>query len=159
MASGKWQGAITNYQLPVTNYQSTNQPAVSFTAINQSTSGDFYRHQPNQPNQPIPHLLTPVLSGLYLSRSDITRLARSLNLPHGFGDRHQMLQTLFQSAEQYDAAPQLLTTLSNQVRQWRQTYHQIAQTYPTAAPHLPPWQSRLIQTETVLNQLQETPIS
>ena len=98
-------------------------------------------------------LVTPVLSGVYFGRSDITGLARRLNLPHGFGRRDQMLHTLLQSAVQYDAAPQLIAALQELITNWQQAYQQIAHDYPETAAFLPPWQTRLHQTQHLLTQM------
>lgn len=119
---------ITNYQLPFTN---------------STTLRDIARF-----------LITPIYSGIYLSRSAITRLARRLNLPHGFGSRDQMLQTLLQGAGQYDATSQLFTALHDILTTWQKTYQQIAQEHPQIASHIPPWQTRVTRTHQLLTQMQ-----
>lgn len=101
------------------------------------------------------YLVTPVLSGLYLGRSDINRLARRLNLPHGFGSRDQMLQTLFQSAGQYDSTSQLFAALNKVLATWKQAYEQIAHEYPKLSHHIYRWQSSLDKSRQILAQMEE----
>ena len=67
-------------------------------------------------------LLTPVYSGLYLSRDDIGRLARKLNLPRGFGDRQQMLTNLLRVAADYDLLAALLADIQSTLDGWRMAY-------------------------------------
>jgi TorA maturation chaperone TorD len=150
--------------------RSTNQPAASFTAINESTQLPIT----NYPITPLPYypiptlqdnqtglreiarfLITPIRSGLYLGRSDINRLARRLNLPHGFGSRDQMLQTLLQSAGQYETAPQLFAAMHDLLTTWQEGYQQIGRDHVETAVHISPWQTRLHQTRKLLTQMEE----
>lgn len=98
-------------------------------------------------------LVTPVLSGVYIGRRDITGLARYLSLPHGFGRRDEMLQTLLQAAGQYDSTPQLLAALEELVGKWQEAYQQIALDYADTAAFTAPWQTRTDQTQQLLSQM------
>lgn len=53
-------------------------------------------------HQPAEHFAAAQRCGMFLSRGDITDLARSLNLPTGFGGRIQMIRTLFDSSVTYE---------------------------------------------------------
>src|SRR5690606_23168621 len=61
------------------------------------------------------HLLLPVRSGLFLSREELARCARRAGLPHGFGDRRQMLTTLLDGAARFDRAAALAAALGEVV--------------------------------------------
>jgi TorA maturation chaperone TorD len=100
-------------------------------------------------------LVTPVLSGFYIGRSDINQLARRLNLPHGFGSRDQMLQTLIESAGQYDGIPQLFASFHALVATWHQAYQEIIQEHPDLTAHILPWHFRLQQTSSLLSQMEK----
>ena len=50
-------------------------------------------------------LLTPAWSGWFLSRDEIRRVALSLRLPCGFGNRKQLLTTLFGTAVEHGQVP------------------------------------------------------
>ncbi|MFV8752689.1 molecular chaperone TorD family protein [Nannocystaceae bacterium ST9] len=52
-------------------------------------------------------LLTPVASGVFLGREDITRLGRRHDLPRGFGARVIMLDNLLRSAVEHGRSPSL----------------------------------------------------
>jgi TorA maturation chaperone TorD len=99
-------------------------------------------------------LMTPVWSGLVLSRDDIARLGRSAQLPRGFGDRTQMLTTLLRSAAEYDGLGAVLTRLIQQVDDWRAHYQSVdAEGAWTLDAVTAFWQTRLDTTEAVINRM------
>jgi TorA maturation chaperone TorD len=57
------------------------------------------------------HLLTPVDSGVFLTRADIARLGRERALPRGFGSRLLMLDNLLHTAVDYGQLGALLADL------------------------------------------------
>jgi putative dimethyl sulfoxide reductase chaperone len=67
-------------------------------------------------------LLTPVHSGIYLSRDDIARLGRRLKLPRGFGSRKLMLTNLLRSAVEYEQLPALIDDLKTLLGSWSNFY-------------------------------------
>jgi TorA maturation chaperone TorD len=71
-------------------------------------------------------LLSPVSSGIYLTRKDIAAIARKNSLPRGFGQRRQMLRNLLQSAITYDRLPQLTVTLGRITSNWLAEYEEMA---------------------------------
>lgn len=95
-------------------------------------------------------LLTPVYSGLYLSRDDIGRLARAVDVPTGFGERRQMLRTLLHGAAVFDRWQALLTALSAVVDEFAAGYEQLG---PTAAALAQPWQERLAATRALVREM------
>lgn len=101
-------------------------------------------------------LLKPVHSGLYLSRKDIIRLAKGMNLPRGFGDRLQMLTNLLSNAASYDQFPGLIDNLQALVTNWQTFYEDINSTSkiaPELKPFLSPWIFRLNQTAMILDAI------
>lgn len=56
-------------------------------------------------------LTTPPHSGFWFGRSDIMRLGRTLDLPHGFGGRATLLTNLWRTAAQYEQGPALIDAL------------------------------------------------
>lgn len=68
-------------------------------------------------------LLTPVYSGIYLSRDDITRLGTQFRLPRGFGKRQQMLTNLLRTAVDYDAMDDLMGAFQDEVTVWSDFLH------------------------------------
>jgi TorA maturation chaperone TorD len=98
-------------------------------------------------------LLTPPFSGLYLSRSAITKLARHHQIPRGFGDRQQLLANLLRAAGQYDVAPELLQELTAITKTWKQAYENQRVNYPEIESWIRPWQQRVAETENSLVQM------
>lgn len=91
-------------------------------------------------------LITPVHSGLYLSRANIEQLARQVGVPRGFGRREEMLRTVWDAAAQADRLPMLLASVTNLVSQWQQQYRELLDEWPLLLPFVHPWQSRSQQT-------------
>ncbi|HEX6304953.1 MAG TPA: molecular chaperone TorD family protein [Anaerolineales bacterium] len=97
------------------------------------------------------YLVIPAYSGLYLSRRDITRLARSQLLPRGFGSRQQMLTNLLRSSADYDHVPALLEDIRALVAVWMQSYQSLAGS--GAGRFAIVWQDRLESTDRLLSFL------
>ena len=98
-------------------------------------------------------LTTPPYGGLYLGRDQIARLARSLELPRGFGDRGQMLTNLLRTAVQYDQFQAVVDGLAKIVEAWRQVYAETTAVAPALAPFVTPWLNRSGQTLTLLAEM------
>ena len=60
-------------------------------------------------------LCRPAHSGIYLTRTDIRRIAGSLEIPTGFGDRIQTLSNTLRSAVTFDTLPSLISQLRDRV--------------------------------------------
>jgi len=100
-------------------------------------------------------LVTPVHSGLYLSRDDVGQLARRQELPRGFGDRQQLLLNLLRAAVQYEQLPHLLDALIRLVQTWQAGYRSMV----GLASFTAVWQTKLTQTMDLLRQIQTSVIS
>ncbi|MBX2819971.1 MAG: molecular chaperone TorD family protein [Rhodothermaceae bacterium] len=67
-------------------------------------------------------LCRPALSGIYLTRKDIKRIAGSLEIPTGFGDRIQTLSNTLRSAVTFDTLPSLINELRERVLFFKRGY-------------------------------------
>jgi hypothetical protein len=98
------------------------------------------------------YLLTPLLSGIFLSRDDVGRLSRGLSLPRGFGQRRQMIENLFQSAITYEQIPSLLSLIERLLLRWEDEYRELAnQSGP--ALQVTEWISRVKKSKELLSWL------
>jgi hypothetical protein len=100
-------------------------------------------------------LMVPILSGLYLSRADIGRLGRQLQLPRGFGDRSQTMLNLMRTAAQYEQFAALISGIREVVTDWLAGYHQMREAMPELTPFVIPWEERARQTRGLLSNLED----
>jgi TorA maturation chaperone TorD len=104
----------------------------------------------------IDQLLTPRRAGLFLTRDDIGRISRALDLPPIMSERRRMLDTLFRQAGQYELAPDLLKRLAEVFTAAGVTYQTWAGQYPAWDPYARAWQQRLAASQTLLAELAAT---
>lgn len=104
-------------------------------------------------NALVRQLITPVDSGLLLTRADLTRLAGTLDLPVAIGDRFQMLRGLFTAAGQYEQLPALLTALAALIAAARTAVAALLDEYPAWAPYGQAWLDRLDASHALLGEL------
>ena len=102
--------------------------------------------------QIVDFLLTPVYSGIYLSRDDIGRLARRQAVPRGFGDRRALLLNLLRSAANYDALGEIINDLGGLARRWEGAYAEMAER-PGIGAYVASWRSRAAGTVDLLEQM------
>lgn len=100
----------------------------------------------------VKRLLPPRQAGLFLTREDLARLSRVLDLPVIVGARFRMLESLFRQAGQYDIVTDLFDQLGQLVLESQATYEDLAAEYPAWVPYAQAWQSRLATTEAVLEE-------
>lgn len=93
----------------------------------------------------IRHLITPVESGVFLTRTELRRIARKLHLPMTMGDRFGMVKQLFEAAGQFEQIEPLLTALE---QHWQQAEHKVV----TLITAVPAWRSYGEMWLTRLNQ-------
>ncbi len=101
------------------------------------------------------YLTTPAYTGLYLGREDVSRLARRLELPRGFGNRQQMLVNLLRAAAQYDQLPHVIADLMSLSERQREAYWRIGVDYPKLAGFTAVWQARAARSGRLLAQMQD----
>lgn len=99
------------------------------------------------------YLLRPVHSGLTLSRDDLTRLGRSLDLPRGFGDRVQMLTNLMRAAVTYDLWETLIGNLREVGVDWQEAYTSVGTDFPALADFVHPWVEQVERTVSMLDSI------
>ncbi|MCP4360354.1 MAG: molecular chaperone TorD family protein [Chloroflexi bacterium] len=100
------------------------------------------------------YFMMPAYSGIFVSRDNVGRLARQLNLPRGFGDRQQMLSNLMHTAVQYDLFPALLNGLETTITDWQKAYHATIVEMPLLEPFTAVWSARTQQTLRLLTHMQ-----
>lgn len=170
------QGHLLHWLLPFTTAVSAIAPTTLYAPLAELTLGlilqkyeQLCQNQPPLPMaDPLPappnllaqektglrhiarYLTTPPYSGIYLSRDQISTLARQLHLPRGFGSREEMLENVLLTAVQYDTLPALLHTLHQTLTDWATAY----QNHPTLHPFMAPWLQRIHHTQTMLAEIQ-----
>ncbi len=98
-------------------------------------------------------LLRPAYSGLYLSRADLRRLGRRLELPLGFGPRQDMLAALLHSAGRFEQFDALAAGLLERVAEAQAFYAALAGAQRSLAPFVAVWQERSTATAALLEEL------
>lgn len=99
------------------------------------------------------YLTAPPNSGFFLSWEDVTQLARTQNIPRGFGDRTQILTNLLRGAAQFDTLPALLNEMQTMITSWQDAYAAAGNTMPELSPFIAIWQERVGQTGQMLSQI------
>ncbi len=102
------------------------------------------------------HLLTPALSGIFLSRDDLVRLARSVDLPSSFGERATMLADLFHAAGQFERLPALLDELDGLAERAQRGHRTFMDGTPGADPFVEPWIDSLYGMRAMLKRMRNT---
>lgn len=87
--------------------------------------------------------VTPAHSGLFLSRDDISQVARRTGAVHGFGKREEMLKNVLDAAATTDNLSQLFQALAQSSHHWQNAYTQLATDFPHLLRFISPWQERV----------------
>ena len=104
-------------------------------------------------------LLTPVFSGVYISREIIEGIAKSQKLPRGFGDRETMLTNLLRNAADYDQLTSVLDNITHMCNDWMSFYARLperCQDPNMLMPFTTPWQERIQNCLKILNHIHST---
>jgi putative dimethyl sulfoxide reductase chaperone len=104
----------------------------------------------------VKRLLPPCETGLFLTREDIARMSRALDLPAVMGERPYMLETLLQLAGQYELVPALLNHLRQLLIEADATYRSWASEYPRWTSYAQAWCRRVAATQVLLSELGST---
>lgn len=97
-------------------------------------------------------LSTPALCGAFLTREDIKRLGRGVDVPRGFGSRAQILINLLRSAASYDAFRELLGGLDVELGAHVEAL--AAPRYEGVAELVAPWRRRVEETRATLRKVE-----
>jgi putative dimethyl sulfoxide reductase chaperone len=129
----------------------------------EGASAEFSRKLPSVPNllanestelkDIAVFITTPPYSGFFISRDNISHIARMQQLPRGFGSRSQMLTNLMKTAVQYDTLPQLLTQLVNFVKKQENNLTKQQQEFCELTPFAQVWINRCQQTIQLLQNI------
>ncbi|MBJ94927.1 MAG: hypothetical protein CMP23_10720 [Rickettsiales bacterium] len=98
-------------------------------------------------------LVTPSSSGIFLSIGVLEELARSLEVPRGFGGRRRVLSGLFEAAARFGLVPQLLDALRFRVERHRLGLERRPWSLSELQPAVSPWAERLDASSRLLDQL------
>lgn len=98
-------------------------------------------------------LLTPSYSGVFFSRDQISGIARQQQLPHGFGNRTQMMTNLMKTAVQYDLFSALITAIQAVISSRRKHTMQMVADNPPLKPFFQPWQDRCQASHQLLAEI------
>ena len=101
----------------------------------------------------VKRLLPPCETGLFLTREDIARISRRLDVPGVVGERSWMLENLFRLAGQYELVLPLLDQLRQLLTQAETTYQAWADEYPRWTPYAQAWRRRVAATQAWLDEL------
>lgn len=99
------------------------------------------------------YLLTPVYSGMLLTRDRIAAAGRAFRLPRGFGDRLQIMHNLLRTAVDYELVPDLLGAFETETNAWQTHYESLSQTYPDFSPVADFWLRRLASSRRLLQEI------
>lgn len=99
------------------------------------------------------HLASAAHAGVLLTRDDVRRLGRRLEVPRGFGDRSQLLVNLLRSAARFDAFGGLLAAMDAELEAQQQALHDPR--YDGIRPLVRPWVQRLVATRALLERLRD----
>jgi TorA maturation chaperone TorD len=98
-------------------------------------------------------LITPATTGVLLTRSDISSLARTLHLPLTIGERFQMLRSLFDAAGQFDHLPALLDSLGRLFVEEDKAIAALMAAYPAWSDYGQDWRQRIANGQSLIAEL------
>ncbi|MCL4544603.1 MAG: molecular chaperone TorD family protein [Chloroflexi bacterium] len=96
----------------------------------------------------------PAYCGLFISRSDLMRIATSINVPLGFSGRRHSVRQLFEEAVSFEVLPSLLERLEVLLRDEQRTYTAWCAEYPAAEAVLTRASGRLCYSLSVVRSVQ-----
>lgn len=102
------------------------------------------------------YLCRPALAGMVVTRTRVEKIARSLGLPRGFGDRSLMLGNLFGAAGNYGVVAELITEIKTVAIDWQRYFDSLesAEQDVLAAAALA-WNERVEVTLSLLDHIDQ----
>ena len=128
---------ITNYQLPIFDLQ-------SLISDDEVRLRDIVRF-----------FLAPARCGMFLSRSRLGQIGKSLGTRLPFGSRFEVAESLFASAGETEILDQLIAMLKDEVEAWADEYQSWAEKYPTWKPFSEVWLSRTANANRTLEEMRQ----
>jgi hypothetical protein len=101
----------------------------------------------------VQRLTTPARAGFVLTKQSLGTTAIRLSLPAGFGERSQMLASMFQAAAELERLPPLIEALQAEARRWEGHYLAWASEYPASRPTWERWRGQLATTQALLHDM------
>ena len=98
-------------------------------------------------------LLTPAKSGMLITRDRIAAFGRKFRLPHGFGDRLQIMHNLFRTAVDYELLDELLNMIQAESSGWQNYYSGLIEKEPILKPVADFWLSRISNNQSLLVEM------
>lgn len=149
-------------------YPNLTAQALSFVLFDYQHLQELYRdnepvslnlaNEPNFAYESLPDvvnfLITPSRSGFLLTKIEIGRLAKQLQLPPGGENRFQMLWALFEQAARYEVLPVLLSALADIATEYMQALENLAKEFPFALTILNLAHTKIKRTLSLLQQMQ-----
>jgi len=126
---------ITNYELPTTNLQSP----ISDDEVRLRDLVRFF--------------LAPARCGMFLSRSRLGQIGKTLGTRLPFGSRFEVAESLFASAGEAEILDRLISALKDEVEAWANEYQGWAEKYPTWKPLSKEWLSRTANATRTLDEM------
>lgn len=99
------------------------------------------------------HLALPCQAGGHFARSTLLGLARTLDLPAGFGSRADLVEGLLRSAAHYDRVAALAEALDTRLAAWDTTWATLDAA--GLAPLSAPWRRRIAESRALLARVGE----
>ncbi len=99
--------------------------------------------------------LAPARCGMFLSRSQMGRMAAELGLRLPFGSRFEVAERLFASAGETDQVEQLIAALEAEISDWRMAYRAWAEKCAAWRPYAEAWLARTAQAQRTLAEMQQ----
>ncbi len=137
-------------------YRGTDESLISPEQLLQEDQANSSGESPQNLRRIIKHLTTPREAGLFITRSDLAEISHTLDLPVVMGERYRMLDALFRQAGQYDLISDLLKNLSKLLQHTSHSFETLAVSFPNWQPYATAWQEKLMTSDELLKQLQET---
>ena len=126
---------ITNYHLPI----SIPQSPISDDEVRLRDLVRFF--------------LAPARCGMFLSRSRLGQIGKSLGTRLPFGSRFEVAESLFASAGEAEILDRLISTLKDEVGTWASEYQRWGELYPSWKPFGEMWLSRTANATRTLDEM------
>lgn len=98
------------------------------------------------------YLCTAGACGAYLTRDDIASLGRTTEVPHGFGNRADMLENVLRAAAEYDV--DAFAALGDRLAEHDRDYDALGARLTALRPWIRPWRRRLCKTRMLVGSIQ-----